>query len=78
MGIGFYKEKKGTFALYSSYSDQFLYKGLSTKELIFFYMGQGSKVSNLKLEMFRLRDVDIKMNEKAIKMQKIMIWINIL
>lgn len=61
MGIGFYKDKDDTFALYSSYSDTFLYKGLSLKELIFFYMSEGSKISNLKNEYnYRLRDLNLE------------------
>jgi hypothetical protein len=66
MGIGFYKEENDTFALYSSNTDKFLYKGLSKKELVFFYMGQGSKVSSLKNEMnYRLRDVDVSLDPKS-------------
>lgn len=73
MGIGFYKESnKGqeeTFAVYSSYTDSFVYKNMTLKELLFFYMDRGSKLNNIKSEyLFRMRDLDLsKYTEKIIK-----------
>lgn len=68
MGIGFYIEPKekeseeNTYALFSSYTDTFLHKGLSIKELIFYYMDSGSKISNLKNSFYHIRELDISMN----------------
>lgn len=38
MGVHFSKSKDGTYAIYSTYTDRFLLKGLSYKEVVFYFL----------------------------------------
>lgn len=38
MGVHFSKSNDGTYAIYSTYTDRFLYKNLSYKEVVFYFL----------------------------------------
>lgn len=58
MGIHISKNKKNTFDLYSTTTDQFLYKELTEKEVVFYLLDFGDDNFNIQNKFMRVKNTE--------------------